>query len=230
MMRTSVLVAGVMGAIVASADATFVTGATAFFTGAISTRDDKPGSAPGTYSASVISTTPSASASATLVWGAASYAFSGTASGAAGTPTPTVANSQGIASYTFTEAMNLQVNWDLSNVAGLASSAGSVGWTITDSLGNFVYAIVYFAGSPIPNVEGGVPQVSSQTGFVGQLGPGTWTVSTSVAVEPPTSATAPGGGAFSVSMNFTPVPAPGALPLAAIASIVARRGRRRRFG
>ncbi len=228
MLRTSVLVTGVVGAIGASANAMFVTGATAFFTGAISTRNDKAGSAPGTYSASVTSTTPSASASATLVWGAASYAFSGTASGAAGTPAPTFANSQGIARYTFTEAMNVQINWDLSNVVGLASSGGSVGWTITDSLGNFAYAIVYFAGSPTPNVEGGVPQISSQAGFIGQLGPGTWTVSTSVSVEPPASGTAPGGGAFSVSMNFTP--APGALPLVAIASIVARRGRRRCLG
>jgi hypothetical protein len=222
MLRTSVLVTGVVGAIGASADATFVTGATAFFTGAIATTDETPGSVPGTYSASVSSTTPSASATATLVWGATSYALSGTASGAAGTPNSTFANSQGIAMFTFATAMNVSMSWDFTNVAGKASSV-LAGWTLDNTgTGNTAYAI-QFAGTSTTasSVAGGITSATAASGVSGQVAAGTYLLATAVqiAVANP--------GSFTVNLTFTPVPAPGALPLVAIASIVSRRGRRR---
>ena len=235
MLRTSVLVTGVVGAMIChAARASLVAGVSVSLDGGAVSSYSQPASGFGSFNASTTfpspatpPSTPVAEASGTLGWLATSYSYSGKAVGAAATSTRAAisATSTGIGIYTFTQAMIVQVSWDLSNVAALAPATGSLGWTITDALGNFAYGITYFGGSPVPNVEGGVPQAASHSGFVGQLGPGTWTVSTSVMVDPPGSGAAPGGGAFSVSMIFTP--APGALPLVAIASIVARRGRRR---
>ena len=153
MLRTSVLVAGVMGAMAASAEATFVTGARAFFTGAISTSNESPGVAPGTFTASVSSVSPAplASASASLVWGAASYAFTGTASGAVGSPLSTFSNSQGIAMFTFATAMNVTMSWNLDNVTGTSSTA-LAGWTLDDaSSGITAYAIQFTGTSTTPS-------------------------------------------------------------------------------
>ena len=222
MLRTSVLVAGVMGAVAASAEATFVTGATAFFTGTIATSDETPGTTPGTYSASVTSTTPSASATANLVWGASSYAFSGTASGAAGTPTSTFANSRGIAMFTFATAMNVSMSWDFTIVAGKDASV-LAGWSLIDaSSGLPAYAIQFTGTSTSPSsVAGGIASTTSASGVTGQVAAGTYLLATAVQIG------IANPGTFTVDVAFTPVPAPGALPLVAIASLITRRGRRR---
>ena len=55
----------------------------------------------------------------------------------------------------------------------------------------------------------------------GQIAAGTYILATAIQIAAPTS------GTFTVNLSFTPVPAPGALPLIAVASLVARRGRRR---
>jgi hypothetical protein len=224
MKRTSVLVAGVMGVVGASAEATFVTGARAFFTGAISTSNESPGAAPGTFTASVSSVSPApvASASASLVWGAASYAFNGTASGAVGSPTSTFANSQGIAMFTFATAMNVSMSWNLDSVTGTSSTA-LAGWLLDDaSTGNTVFGIQFFGTSTTPSsITGGISAATSASGVTGQIAAGTYFLATAIQIAAPTS------GNFTVNLTFTPVPAPGALPLVAVASLIARRGRRR---
>ena len=224
MLRTSVLVAGVMGAMAASAEATFVTGARAFFTGAISTSNESPGVAPGTFTASVSSVSPApvASASATLVWGSASYAFTGTASGAVGSPLSTFANSQGIAMFTFATAMNVSMSWNLDSVTGKSETA-LAGWSLDDAgTGITAYAIQFTGTSTTPSsVTGGISTATSASGVSGQIAAGTYILATAIQIAAPTS------GTFTVNLSFTPVPAPGALPLIAVASLVARRGRRR---
>jgi hypothetical protein len=55
----------------------------------------------------------------------------------------------------------------------------------------------------------------------GQIAAGTYFLATAIQIAAPTS------GSFSVNLTFTPVPTPGALPLVAAASLIARRGRRR---
>jgi hypothetical protein len=233
MLRTSVLVAGVMGAMAAVASAGVPSGTYVQFTGGSSNAAAAPAVGYGIFTESISNSSPSAaSATGTLNWSGTSYSFSGSVLGAraAGSTAPITATSTGIASYTFSTAMIVSVSWDLSNVAAYAALTESVGWTISDSSGNFVYGITYFAANPTPNVVGGVTAVSAHSGFTGQLGQGTWQISTSAGVDAPLApAAVPTNGTFSVTMTFTPVPvpAPGALPLVAVASLVARRGRRR---
>jgi len=220
MLRTSVLAAGVMGAMAASAEASITTGAFAYFTGGTFTYDDDLGSSPATYSASVTNGSPAASASATLAWGASSYSFSGATSGDTGSTI--FAYSNGIATFTFATAMNVTMSWNLANVAG--KSANSLaGWTIDNATTSAtVYGIQFGASASTPiSVAGGITQSNTASGVTGQLLAGTYTVATAIQVDKQTS------GSFSVTISFTPVPAPGALPLIAVASLVARRGRRR---
>ncbi|MFM8818421.1 MAG: hypothetical protein ACKOHI_11215, partial [Phycisphaerales bacterium] len=185
MLRTSVLVAGVMGAMAASAEATFVTGARAFFTGAISTSNESPGAAPGTFTASVSSVSPApvASASASLVWGATSYAFTGAASGAVGSPLSTFANSQGIAMFTFATAMNVTMSWNLNSVTGTSSTA-LAGWSLDDvSSGITAYAIQFTGTSTTPSsVTGGISTTTSATGVTGQIAAGTYLLATAIQI------------------------------------------------
>ena len=224
MKRTSVLVAGVMGVVAGSAEGTFVTGARAFFTGAISTSNESPGATPGTFTASVSSVSPDpvASASASLVWGAASYAFTGTASGAVGSPLSTFANSQGVAMFTFATAMNVTMSWNLDNVTGKSSTA-MAGWLLDNaSTGITAYGIQFTGTSTTPSsVTGGISANTSATGVTGQIAAGTYVLATAIQIATSTS------GNFTVNLTFTPVPAPGALPLVAIASLIGQRGRRR---
>jgi hypothetical protein len=92
-----------------------------------------------------------------LVWGAASYAFNGTASGAVGSPTSTFANSQGIAMFTFATAMNVSMSWNLDSVTGTSSTA-LAGWSLDDaSTGNTVFGIQFFGTSTTPSsITGGI--------------------------------------------------------------------------
>jgi hypothetical protein len=163
-----------------------------------------------------------ASASASLVWGAASYAFNGTASGAVGSPTSTFANSQGIAMFTFATAMNVSMSWNLDSVTGTSSTA-LAGWLLDDaSTGNTVFGIQFFGTSTTPSsITGGISAATSASGVTGQIAAGTYFLATAIQIAAPTS------GSFTVNLTFTPVPAPGALPLVAVASLIARRGRRR---
>jgi len=220
MLRTSVLVAGVMGATAASAEASIPTGAYAYFTGGAVDYDDDLGSSPATYSASVTNGSPAASASATLAWGASRYSFSGATSGDTGSTI--FAYSNGIATFTFATVMNVTMSWNLASVAG--KSANSLaGWTIDNATTSAtVYGIQFGASASTPiSVAGGITQSNTASGVTGQLLAGTYTVATAIQVDKQTS------GSFSVTISFTPVPAPGALPLIAVASLVARRGRRR---
>ncbi len=222
MKRTTVLVAGVMGVVAGSAEATVLTGAYAFFSGAASTADADLGSSPSTYSASVSSTTPAASASSTLVWGASSYSFTGTTSGDTGSTI--FAYSNGIATFTFATAMNVTMSWNLASVAGKSSDPGSLaGWTIENtSTSSTVYGIQFTNSASTPSsVAGGITASNTASGVTGLVAAGTYRVATAVQVDVPAS------GPFSVTISFTPVPAPGALPLVAVASLIARRGRRR---
>jgi hypothetical protein len=220
MLRTSVLVAGVMGAMAASTEASITTGAYAYFTGVTTTYDDDLGASPATYSASVTNGSPAASASATLVWGASSYSFTGTTSGDTGSTI--FAYSNGIATFTFATAMNVTMSWNLASVAG--TSANSLaGWTIDNvTTGSTVFGIQFGASPSTPtSVAGGITPSDTASGVTGQLSAGTYTIATAIQADVPTFSN------FSVTISFTPVPAPGALPLVAAASLVARRGRRR---
>jgi hypothetical protein len=222
MVRTSVLVAGVMGAVAASAHAGLTSGAFAFFTGVANTSDYDLGTVPATYSASVTNESPESTASATLVWGASSYSFTGTASG--DSDSTIFAYSNGVASFTFVEAMNVTMSWNLASVAGKSSDPGSLaGWTIENATTSAtVYGIQFTDSATTPfSIAGGITASNIASGVTGQVAAGTYRIATAVQVDVPTS------GTFSVTISFTPVPAPGALPLVAIASIVARRGRRR---
>lgn len=220
MLRTSVLVTGAVGAIGASANATIVTGAIAYFSGGASTYDDDLGVAPATYAASVSSGAPAAAASGTLAWGASSYSFSGVTSGNAASGI--YAYSNGIATFTFASAMNVTMSWDLASVAGTSSNA-LAGWSIeSGSTSSTIYGIQFSRSSSSPDsVAGGITAAVTASGVTGQLAAGTYTVATAMQADVATS------GNFSVTISFTPVPAPGALPLVAIASLVARRGRSR---
>jgi hypothetical protein len=210
MMRTSVLVAGVMGAMGATAGAGIVTyGAEVFTTGsapADDRNDSDFGAGPGTYDADLLGF-----ASSSLVWGNASWLFSGTATGGSGV----FATSKATAIYVFTEAMTVAGSWDFSGVDGTSTS---VGWAFFDSLGNEIFAI-QVDGTNAPVTTGGV-SASRVGSFSGTIAAGTYVMST-------LAENSDEGGAFSSAITFTPVPAPGALPLVAIASIAARRGRRR---
>jgi hypothetical protein len=225
MVRTSVLVTGVMGAVGASAHGTVTTGAFAYFTGPdgdVTSYDSDTGGSPNTYSASVSSSSPSpaASASASLVWGATSYSFSGDTSG--NSVSEIYAYSNGVATFTFATAMYVTMSWNLAGVAGTSANA-LAGWSIeAGSPSATIYGIQFSANATTPeSVAGGITAANIATNVRGQLAAGTYTVATAVLVDVPTSSS------FSVTIVFTPVPAPGALPLVAIASIVARRGRRR---
>jgi len=219
-LRTSVLVAGVMGAMAASAEASVTTGAYAYFTGAAGDYDDDLGASPATYSASVSNGSPAASASATLVWGASSYSFSGSTSGDTGSTI--FAYSNGIATFTFAVAMNVTMAWNLANVAGSSPNA-LAGWTIDNvTSGTTVYGIQFTSNASTPSsIAGGITASSSASGETGQLAAGTYSVATAIQLDVPTT------GSFSVTISFTPVPAPGALPLLAVPTLVARRPRRR---
>ena len=222
MLRTSVLVAGVMGATAASSEASVTTGAYAYFTGAAGDYDDDLGASPATYSASVSNGSPAASASATLAWGASSYSFSGNTSGDTGSTI--FAYSNGIATFTFATAMNVTMSWNLASVAGKSADPGSLaGWTIENAVtSTTVYGIQFTNSASTPSsIAGGITASNTASGVTGQVAAGTYRVATAVQVD------VPANGTFSVTISFTPVPAPGALPLVAVASLVARRGRRR---
>jgi len=220
MSRTSFLIAGAMGVVVASAEAGIPTGAYAYFTGGAVTRDEALGSSPANYSASVTNDSPAASASATLAWGASSYSFTGSTSG--NTESTIFAYSNGIARFTFATAMNVTMSWNLANVAG-KSPTSLAGWNIFSEGSNTnIYGIQFEANANTPtSVAGGITASNTASGVTGMLVAGTYLISTGIQVDVSTS------GNFSVDISFTPVPAPGALPLIAVASLVARRGRRR---
>ncbi|MBU3683526.1 MAG: hypothetical protein FGM39_05880 [Phycisphaerales bacterium] len=205
-----------------SAGASVPTGAYAYFTGATITYDDDLGASPATYSASVTNDSPAASASATLVWGASSYSFTGTTSG--DTTSTIFAYSNGIATFTFATAMNVTMSWNLASVAGKSSDPDSLaGWTIENAATRTtIYGIQFTNSASTPSsIAGGITASNTASGVTGQVAAGTYRVATAVQVD------VPANGSFSVTISFTPVPTPGALPLVAIASIVARRGRRR---
>ena len=233
MIRTtlSALVVGATGAVAVSTEAGGVfTGARAFLTGASTRSDEAPGSAEATYLASVNSLTPepNAFASANLVWGAASYAFTGTASGVPGqAPLPgfgyvptTQADSQGIATFTFATDMDVTMSWNLSSVAG-KSAYVIAGWTLDNAVSGATAYAIQFDGGLAPTTVGGIPGAASASGVTGRIVAGTYILATAVQVDVATS------GNFTVNLTFTTVPSPGALPLVAVATLVSRRGRRR---
>jgi hypothetical protein len=226
MLRTSVLVAGVMGAMAASSEAGVSTGAFAFLSEDANDYDADTGTTAGTYAASVTNTSGagggSGSASATLVWGSSSFSFTGSVDGYDNGTDLIYAYSNGVANFHFTTAMYVTMSWDLSNVAG-TSPIALAGWSIERISGtpSTVYGIQFEASSTTPtSVSGGISATNIGTGATGQIAAGSYTVATAIQVASP-------AGSFSVTISFTPVPAPGALPLIAVASLVARRGRRR---
>ena len=212
MLRTSFLVAGVMGVMAAPADAGVVTyGAEVFTTGLVPAddrSDDDPATGP---SASPYVASLPLFASSSLTWGTASWLHSGSATGGTGI----FASSTATATFSFAVDMFVSGSWDFRGIYGTSTD---VGWAIIDALGNEVFAIQYF-GATAPNTAGGVTAAQHGT-FSGVLVAGTYDVST-FAVN------SDGGGAFESAMTFTVVPAPGALPVAAVASLFARGGRRR---
>ena len=184
-------------------------GAEVFTTGSVPDDDRNnadTGSGPGTYLAQL-----SGFAESSLVWEIERWDFSGSATGGSGIYATAMAS----ATYTFTDEMTVAGTWDFSGVYGTSTSAS---WAILDGLGNEVFAI-QFDGTNVPITAGGIS--ATQIGsFSGTLAPGTYVVST-------LAENSDEGGAFASTITFTTVPAPGTLPLAAVASIVARRGRRR---
>jgi len=114
------------------------------------------------------------------------------------------------------------MSWDFTNIAGKAPSV-LAGWSLDDmATGNTAYAIQFTGTSTTASsVAGGITSAISASGVTGQIAAGTYMLGTAIqiAIANP--------GTFTVNLTFTPVPAPGALPLVAIASIVARRSRRR---
>ena len=212
MLRASVLVAGVMGAMAASAEAGVVTYGVEVFTTGLVPADNRSDSAPATGpSATPYVASLATFASSSLTWGVSSWAFSGSATGGS----TVFASSTASATFTFAAAMTVSGNWDFTGIVG---SSTDVGWAIVDAFGNEVFAIQYF-GASTPNTAGGVTAAQSGT-FSGVLAAGTYVVSTF-------AENSGAGGAFESAMTFTVVPAPGALPIIAVASLVARRGRRR---
>ena len=214
MKRTSVLVAGVMGVVGASASAGTVSyGAEVFTTGLVPS-DDRSDAAPATgpgplpYVASL-----TGFATSSLTWQVMSWLHSGTATGGE----DVFAYSTASAVYQFGEDVLVSGSWDFSGIYGMSTD---VGWAITDAFGNEVFAIQYEGQDP-PNTAGGVAAALNGT-FGGILAAGTYVVSTF-------AENSDGGGAFESAMTFTVVPAPGALPLVAVASLIGQRGRRRRW-
>ncbi|MFM8731168.1 MAG: hypothetical protein ACKOGJ_01390, partial [Phycisphaerales bacterium] len=99
----------------AAAPASVLSGTFVQFTGGSSSAAAAPAAGYGVFTESISNPSPSAaSASGTLNWSATSYAFSGSVLGAraAGSTGAITATSTGIASYTFTTAMNVSISWD----------------------------------------------------------------------------------------------------------------------
>lgn len=191
------------------------------------TANTDSGTGPGTYSASV---PPSGGlfATANLSWTATAsnttYAFSGTASGSAPS---SFATSTATVTFSLATASEVWITWDFANViASSATNGPSAAWAIIDgdaSPQQFVYGLEYDYnnGNPAFSATGGVPSIgagSGTTGFLGFLPAGNWIFATNVEVN------ASVAGGFNVQITL---PGPGALPLVAAASLVARRGRRR---
>ena len=212
MLRTSVLVTGAMGAAAASAGAGIVTYGAEVFTTGSEPADDRSAAAPATGpSASPYVASLPSFATSSLTWEASSWLHSGSATGGGGT----FASSTASATFTFAADMLVSGSWDFRGIYGTSTD---VGWAIVDALGNEAFAIQYF-GTSAPNTAGGVAAAQFGT-FSGVLLAGTYVVST-------LAENRGGGGAFESAMTFTVVPMPGTLPLAALASLLARRGRRR---
>jgi hypothetical protein len=212
MLRTSVLVAGVMGAMGGSAGAGIVTYGAEVFTTGLVPDDNRSDAAPATGpSASPYVASLPTFATSSLTWEASSWLHSGSATGGGGT----FASSTASATFTFAADMLVSGSWDFRGIYGTSTD---VGWLIADALGNEVFAIQYF-GTSTPNTAGGVAAAQSGT-FSGVLSAGTYVVSTF-------AENGDGGGAFESAMTFTVVPMPGTLSVVALASLLARRGRRR---
>ena len=214
MKRTPVLVAGVMGAMAASAGAGVVTYGAEVFTTGLVPADDRNDAAPATGpSASPYVASLPSFATSSLTWETSSWHHSGSAFGGAGI----FASSTASATFTFGTDMLVSGSWDFRGIYGTSTD---VGWAIVDALGNEVFAVQYF-GASAPNTAGGVAAAQDGT-FSGLLTAGTYVISTF-------AENSGSGGAFESAMTFTVVPAPGALPLVAVASLIGQRGRRRRW-
>jgi hypothetical protein len=223
---TSVLASGALWAFLSNAAEAGVPQSVSVDVLVGATEGSNSGTTPGTYATSV-SPAGSLFATANLVWTATpsntTYAFSGTASGS---DPSSFATSTATVTFSLATASQVWITWDFANViASIATNGPSAGWAIIDgdaSPEQFVYALEYDVnGNPAFSSVGGVPAIgvgSGPTGFLGFLPAGNWIFATNVEVN----ATVTGG--FNVSITL---PTPGALPLVAAASLIARRGRRR---
>ena len=167
--------------------------------------DSDPATTFGSYSSQVTN------ASASLTWSAAGSTFVGTANG--GNQTRSV--SRGIAIFSFAEAMDFSMVWDMS---AIVANGNTVGWTLVDlSTGTDVYAVSF--ENLIGTTAGGLEPHASDA-LQTTIGAGDYLL----AMAADCSAA---GGSFSYSAAFTAAPAPGALSLLTLAGCT--RSRRRRL-
>lgn len=184
--------------------------------GGSSSEDTDYGGVPGFYSASV-SGTAVTSATANLNWQASSVTFTGTAIGDTGASAPW-AESTFLASCTIAVASNVTITWSM---ADLAAAGNDVSWVINDGAAD-IFGVAYLQSGATPSVTFvGVPAAATSGTFTSTsaLAPGTYLIGMVGTANQ-------GGGNMSMSVAFTPVPAPGALVALGMAALGSRRRRR----
>jgi uncharacterized protein (TIGR03382 family) len=125
-------------------------------------------------------------------------------------PANQVGTSTGTAYYTFTETTTIQVTWNWTDV----DQAGN--WQVTQVGGTSPLARLAFNALSFATVGNGIAKASAGVAYV-TVGPGEYELSTSyMAVQMPATS----------SVEFTWVPAPGALALLGAAGLVGTRRRR----
>lgn len=165
--------------------------------------DSDPAATFGSYTSQVTN------ASASLVWSAASSSFQGIANG--GNQTRSV--SRGVALFSFTESMTFQFAW---NMSALVADGNSVGWTLLDlSTGEDRYAVSF---ENLNGTTAGGLSANATGTLQATIGAGDYLLAMAA------DCFAAGGG-YEYSASFTPVPAPGALALLALAGCARRRRR-----
>lgn len=161
--------------------------------------DTDYGAGPGTYVASIVGTSVT-SATANLIWQATSVSFTGSAVGGTG-PSAPWAESTFLAQCTLTQACNVTINWNMSDLVAVGNN---VSWVINDGVTD-LYGVA-FLGDPTSGTYVGVAGATASGTFTSTIpvGPGTYLIGMVGTAND-------SGGNLSMTVAFTPVPAPGGL-------------------